>query len=86
MSIFTKNPKGDKVTWAHFDGPKEEAEWIVRNNYQGNYIVVDDDVSDIVFYKDLEKRLVKTSYYKRYDGFRFLHFLKGLRLLLWGVK
>lgn len=62
------------------------AEWIVRNNYQGNYIVVDDDISDIVFYKDLEKRLVSTSYYKRYDGFRFLHFLKGLRLLLWGVK
>ena len=28
--LFTKNPKGDKVTWAHFDGPKEEAEWIAN--------------------------------------------------------
>lgn len=57
------------------------AEWIERNNYKGNYIVVDDDVGDIVFYKDLKKRLVQTSYYKRYDGFRFLHFVKGLWLL-----
>ena len=57
------------------------AEWIERNNYKGSYIVIDDDIDDIIFYKDLAKRLIKTSYYGWYDGFRFLHFLKGVWLL-----
>lgn len=57
------------------------AEWIERNKYKGSYIVIDDDVDDIIFYKDLAKRLIKTSYYGWYDGFRFLHFLKGVWLL-----
>jgi len=57
------------------------AEWIERNRFEGTYIVIDDDIEDIIFYKDLKKRLIQTSYYKRYDGFRFLHFLKGLWLL-----
>lgn len=61
-------------------------DWIERNNYNGKYIVIDDDYQDIIFYRDLAERLVVTSYYDEYDGFRFKHFLKGVRLLLWSVK
>lgn len=57
-------------------------EWLERNNYEGAYIVIDDDFQDIILYKDLGKRIITTPYYGRFGGFRFKHFLKGLWLLL----
>lgn len=56
-------------------------EWIENHNYHGKYIVIDDDIGDIIFYKDLAKRLVQTSYYGKKGGFRFKHFIKALKLL-----
>jgi len=61
-------------------------EWLERNNYKGTYIVIDDDFQDIVLYKDLGNRIITTSYYRKFGGFRFKHFIKGFWLLLKNTK
>ena len=57
-------------------------EWLERNNFHGKFIILDDDIDDIIVYKDLAKRLVHTSYYKGIGGFGFRHFLKAILLFL----
>ena len=46
------------------------------------FIILDDDIDDIIVYKDLAKRLVPTSYYKGIGGFGFRHFVKAILLFL----
>jgi hypothetical protein len=53
-------------------------EWIERNHFEGKYVILEDDYQDVEFYKDLEKRLVITSFYKKRGGFGFRHFIKAL--------
>ena len=57
-------------------------EWIERNHFEGKYVILEDDYQDVEFYKDLQKRLVVTSYYKKCGGFGFIHFVKAL----WKLK
>lgn len=61
-------------------------EWLERNDYKGIYIVIDDDFQDIILYNDLAKRVVSPTYYEKFGGFRFKHFLKGMWLLLKNIK
>lgn len=56
-------------------------EWIERNHFEGKYVILEDDYQEIEFYKDLEKRLVITSYYKKCGGFGFRHFIKALVMM-----
>lgn len=53
-------------------------EWIERNHFEGKYVILEDDYQDVEFYKDLQKRLVITSFYKKCGGFGFKHFIKAL--------
>lgn len=53
-------------------------EWLERNNFHGKFIILDDDISDIIIYKDLATRIVHTSYYKGWGGFGFRHFMKAI--------
>lgn len=55
-------------------------DWIERNNFTGQYIILEDDWEDVCFYKDLEKRIVITRYYGKTGGFRLRHFIKAIRL------
>ena len=57
-------------------------EWLERNNFHGKFIILDDDIDDIIVYKDLAKRLVHTSYYKGIGGFGLRHFVKAILLFL----
>ena len=56
-------------------------EWIERNNFEGKYVILEDDYQDVEFYKDLQKRLVITSFYKKCGGFGFKHFIKALIMM-----
>lgn len=57
-------------------------DWLERNAFIGKFIILDDDIDDIIVYKDLAKRLVSTSYYKGIGGFGFRHFVKAILLFL----
>ena len=57
-------------------------EWLERNKFTGKFFILDDDIDDIIIYKDLAKRLVHTSYYKGIGGFGFRHFVKAILLFL----
>lgn len=57
-------------------------EWLERNKFTGKFLILDDDIDDIIIYKDLAKRLVHTSYYKGIGGFGFRHFVKAILLFL----
>ena len=57
-------------------------EWLERNKFTGKFLILDDDIDDIIIYKDLAKRLVHTSYYKGVGGFGFKHFVKAILLFL----
>ena len=57
-------------------------DWLERNNYKGNYVILDDDISDIKVYKTLENHIVKSSFYGRHAGFGFKQFIKALSTLL----
>ena len=57
-------------------------EWLERNKFTGKFLILDDDIDDIIIYKDLAKRLVHTSYYKGIGGFGFKHFVKAILLFL----
>ena len=57
-------------------------EWLERNNFHGKFIILDDDISDIIIYKDLATRIVQTSYYKGWGGFGFRHFVKAISLFI----
>ena len=57
-------------------------EWLERNNFHGKFIILDDDISDIIIYKDLAARIVQTSYYKGWGGFGFRHFVKAISLFI----
>jgi hypothetical protein len=37
---------------------------------------------DVELYKDLEKRLIITSFYKKHGGFGFRHFIKALTMMM----
>ena len=56
-------------------------EWIERNHFEGKYVILEDDYQDVEFYKDLQKRLVITSFYKKCGGFGFRHFIKALIMM-----
>lgn len=56
-------------------------EWIERNHFEGKYVILEDDYRDVEFYKDLQKRLVITSFYKKCGGFGFKHFIKALVMM-----
>ena len=56
-------------------------EWIERNHFEGKYVILEDDYQDVEFYKDLQKRLIITSFYKKRGGFRFKHFIKALIMM-----
>ena len=56
--------------------------WIEDNNYNGKYIIFEDDYHDVELYKELEKRLVITTFYGKKFGVRFKHFLIALIKLL----
>ena len=56
-------------------------EWIERNHFEGKYVILEDDYQDVEFYKDLQKRLVITSFYKKRGGFGFRHFIKALIMM-----
>ena len=56
-------------------------EWIERNHFKGKYVILEDDYQDVEFYKDLQKRLVITSFYKKRGGFGFKHFIKALAMM-----
>ena len=60
-------------------------EWLERNNFHGKFIILDDDISDIIIYKDLAARIVQTSYYKGWGGFGFRHFVKAISLFIKGA-
>ena len=57
-------------------------DWLERNKFTGKFLILDDDIDDIIIYKDLAKRLVHTSYYKGIGGFGFRHFVKAILLFL----
>ena len=57
-------------------------DWLERNMFTGKFIILDDDIDDIIIYKDLARRLVHTSYYKGIGGFGFRHFVKAILLFL----
>ena len=57
-------------------------EWLERNKFTGKFLILDDDIDDIIIYKDLAKRLVHTSYYKGIGSFGFRHFVKAILLFL----
>lgn len=56
-------------------------EWIERNHFEGKYVILEDDYQDVEFYKDLQKRLIITSFYKKRGGFGFKHFIKALVMM-----
>ena len=56
-------------------------EWIERNHFEGKYVILEDDYQEIEFYKDLQKRLIITSFYKKRGGFGFRHFIKALIMM-----
>ena len=49
--------------------------------FEGKYVILEDDYQDVEFYKDLQKRLVITSFYKKHGGFGFKHFIKALIMM-----
>lgn len=57
-------------------------DWLERNMFTGKFIILDDDIDDIIVYKDLSRRLVHTSYYKGIGGFGLRHFVKAILLFL----
>lgn len=57
-------------------------EWIKRNHFEGKYVILEDDYLDVELYKDLEKRLIITSFYKKHGGFGFRHFIKALTMMM----
>lgn len=57
-------------------------DWLERNTFTGKFLILDDDIDDIIIYKDLAKRLVHTSYYNGIGGFGFRHFIKAIWLFL----
>lgn len=56
-------------------------EWIERNRFEGKYVILEDDYQDVEFYKNLQKRLIITSFYKKCGGFGFKHFVKALIMM-----
>lgn len=58
--------------------------WIEDNNYKGKYLILEDDYYDVEFYKELEPRIIITSFYGDKFGFRFKHFLISLlKMIFW---
>lgn len=58
--------------------------WIEDNNYKGKYLILEDDYYDVEFYKELEPRIIITSFYDDTFGFRFKHFLISLlKMIFW---
>lgn len=55
--------------------------WIEDNNFTGNYVILEDDWSDVLVYKELEKHIVITKFYGKFPGFGFKHFIRALRIL-----
>lgn len=61
--------------------------WIEDNNYKGKYLILEDDYIDVEFYKELEPRIIITSFYGKKFGFRFKHFLISLlKMIFWRKK
>lgn len=56
-------------------------EWLERNHFEGKYVILEDDYQDVEFYKDLQKRLIITSFYKKRGGFGFKYFVKALIMM-----
>lgn len=58
--------------------------WIEDNKYKGKYLILEDDYSDVEFYKELEPRIIITSFYGEKFGFRLKHFLISfLKMIFW---
>ena len=56
--------------------------WIEENKFNGKYVILEDDIIDVLFFKDLKHHLIKTSFYAKNFGFRFKHFVKACLKLL----
>lgn len=65
----------------HYARGTQIMEWIERNHFEGKYVILEDDYQNVEFYKDLKKRLVITSFYKKHGGFGFKHFIKALIMM-----
>lgn len=58
--------------------------WIEDNNYKGKYLILEDDYCDVELYKELEPKIIITSFYSEKFGFRFKHFLISLiKMIFW---
>jgi hypothetical protein len=58
--------------------------WIEDNKYKGKYLILEDDYCDVEFYKELEPRIIITSFYGEKFGFRLKHFLISLlKMIFW---
>lgn len=81
--LFTDAEKNeasiDKNKFIKYARGSQILTWIESHNCNDNFLIFDDDVSDIICFEVLKPHVIKTSFYGKLAGFGLRHFIRAYK-------
>ena len=73
----TKELKENPDKFIKWSRGAEILTWLEQHKYDGNYLILEDDITDVICFDILKPHVIKTNFYGLLAGFGFRHFVKS---------